>query len=400
MKIGINLAPLTPFTREWVFRDALRTAGPVRPSGETPILAAYDGRHPPGAYAIDADFHLLLPGAGGGSEFHPIYTASLRPFACLRFMDWQKTNSSATTAWSGRSLPSETRQTGASGVCLEFMIDLANETRVDPWFCMPHLADDSYIESFARLVLRRLAPERRVHVEFSNELWNHALASQGDWILSQMGWGKDGRPAPGATSTQRMEEVVAPHLSRVFGIWSKVFAVAPSRLIRVVAEQVGQAPRLDAILRALGADGFDAVATAAYFRPERSIEAQYTASTTPVTVLADCLRDVQVRLRPKLLATAAIADCWRKPFLLYEGGQSLVPKMTACPDAYYAAQTHPAMLDCYRALFALAREANVALFDLYNFVRADNANGCWGHLSFQDDPGGPKWAAIQEALAA
>ena len=36
------------------------------------------------------------------------------------------------------------------GVALEWMIDLCNRTQIDPWFCMPHLADDEFVRTFRR----------------------------------------------------------------------------------------------------------------------------------------------------------------------------------------------------------------------------------------------------------
>lgn len=53
---------------------------------------------------------------------------------------------------------------------MEAMLDLANRLDADPWFCIPHLADDDFVRRFAELVKQRLEPERSVYVEYSNEV--------------------------------------------------------------------------------------------------------------------------------------------------------------------------------------------------------------------------------------
>ena len=56
------------------------------------------------------------------------------------------------------------------------MIDLCNRLQVDPWFCIPHLADDDYVRQFATMVRERLDPKLKVYVEHSNEVWNGQFA--------------------------------------------------------------------------------------------------------------------------------------------------------------------------------------------------------------------------------
>ena len=81
--------------------------------------------------------------------FHPVFIGRWRGMACFRFMDWMHTNHFEIPSWEDR--PTLEHATFTNGVALEWMIELCNRTNVDPWFCMPHLADDDFIRRFASM---------------------------------------------------------------------------------------------------------------------------------------------------------------------------------------------------------------------------------------------------------
>jgi hypothetical protein len=58
------------------------------------------------------------------------------------------------------------------GPPLEDMVLLANIVAADPWFCIPHLADDDYVRRFAETLRDGLRPDRKAYIEYSNELWH------------------------------------------------------------------------------------------------------------------------------------------------------------------------------------------------------------------------------------
>src|SRR5690606_11347464 len=90
---------------------------------------------------------VWLPGfEDAKSPFHPLYLQRLKPFSVIRFMDWMRTNGSDIVSWGNRPKPNYYTQGTPDGVALEYMIDLCNELGADPWFCMPHLANDRYVE--------------------------------------------------------------------------------------------------------------------------------------------------------------------------------------------------------------------------------------------------------------
>ena len=61
---------------------------------------------------------------------------------------------------------------------------LANDLQADPWFTLPHLADDDLVRTYAEIVRDGLDPGLRAHVEFSNEIWNWQFA-QAHWAEAQ-----------------------------------------------------------------------------------------------------------------------------------------------------------------------------------------------------------------------
>src|SRR4051794_8364702 len=106
------------------------------------------------------NIRVLRPGAdpsGRGSPWHPSFLERWRGVAALRFMDWQRTNDSKLRRWADRPVVEDATFTG-KGVPVELMIDLANRLEADPWFCIPHLADDDFVRRFATLVRDRLSP--------------------------------------------------------------------------------------------------------------------------------------------------------------------------------------------------------------------------------------------------
>ncbi|MEP5154792.1 calcium-binding protein [Planktotalea sp.] len=106
-----------------------------------------------------------------GVTFNPAWIARIENLRSLRFMDWMSTNGSTSTTWDKRASLSDYSYI-RRGVPAETMIELANLVGVDPWFNMPHLADDTYFREFAELTKSTLRKDLRAYVEYSNEVWN------------------------------------------------------------------------------------------------------------------------------------------------------------------------------------------------------------------------------------
>jgi len=126
------------------------------------------------------NIRMWMPGfENSKSPFHPLFKKRLEPFAYFRFMDWGGTNNSEQKEWSDRRDPRDMRQ--KQPTAYEYMIQLSNETDRDPWICIPHKASDDYVRELAQLLKESLEPERKVYVEYSNEIWNGAFR-QTRWL--------------------------------------------------------------------------------------------------------------------------------------------------------------------------------------------------------------------------
>lgn len=191
------------------------------------------------------DVHCWLPGTEGQeSPFNPAFKQYLPPFGTLRFMDWMETNSSHQEKWTNRPVPEQQTfrvmvpkgaseksvgDTHLGGVPVELMVDLCNETKSNPWFCLPHKADDEYVRNFARYVKDHLDPALKIYLEYSNEIWNNAPAFQ------QTKWAREKGLAMGIPEGQ--DPAAAWYAKRsleIWNIWEEVFG-GRERHVRVLA---------------------------------------------------------------------------------------------------------------------------------------------------------------------
>ncbi len=107
--------------------------------------------------------------------FNPDYLNFMKDFKVIRFMnmsgitrnsmrEWHKRPRMEQASWGGKE--------GKRGVPLEVMIALANQLNADPWFNMPHEADNNFIHQYAKMVKNNLKPTLKAYVEYTNEAWN------------------------------------------------------------------------------------------------------------------------------------------------------------------------------------------------------------------------------------
>lgn len=482
--IGINLRPITPYDRAWVFADAMKMASewryesgtsapPARRSGKggkhqppadaVPLdpdgwprptrnravtcqfFVGMRGRIPTGEYVVtwtgkgkveftghvgivsEAPNRLVVnvDGVNGGQPglrlsgvdvldpvreirvwlpgfedschaFHPVFLERLKPFSVLRFYPWMKVYSTS-GRWSRRTTQSSARQGTQEGVALEYMIDLCNELDADPWFCIPHTADDEYVRNFATLVRDALHHDSKVYVEFSNETWNTDFAA-GQWAREQSRL--RGIPAM---------EVVAERARQVFDVWQQVFGRQAGRIVRVAGVQLHNPGIANTLCRALNGK-FDAMAVGAYFgaRADRdSVDIDSTAEQLLTAARANLDNVVLPRLSDhQNLANTFSTELGRHIALLtYEGGQSIVARSPGGGlgvEASLACQDLPGMYDAYRALIDGAQARGVELFLGYDFCGPRGSADTYSVLEYVQQPldQAPKYRALVKGWEA
>lgn len=327
------------------------------------------------------DIRVWMPGQENSCHaFHPAFLDRLRPFSVLRFYPWMRVYTSS-GRWRGRSTSTTARQSNQEGVAAEFMVELCNDLNADPWFCIPHVADDEYVRGFATLVRDSLRHDARIYVEFSNETWNTDFAA-GRWAREQ-----------GQLRNITAMKVVAERAAQVFDIWHEVFGDQKSRIVRVAGVQLHNPGIANTLCRSLNGK-FDAMAVGAYFgaRPDRDpVNKDSSATELMTAALANLDNVVLPRITEhKNLANTLSTELGRRIALLtYEGGQSIVARSPAGGlgvEATLECQRMPAMFDGYRRLIEGAEQRGVDLFVAYDFAGARNTADTFSVLEHIQEP--------------
>jgi hypothetical protein len=331
---------------------------------------------------------MLLPGADaspGAPEFNPAYLDYLRGFKVIRFMDWANANEASSGRWADRPRAGWASQ-GRRGVALEVMIEFARAAGATPWFTVPFMADDEYIERMAALIRERLDPGQRFYLEYSNEVWNAVFPQHAH--------------AAREAARMRLADADAYYLRRsleVFRAFEKEFGGA-DRIVRVLA---GQAVNLHRARKLLGAPGVrggaDAYAIAPYFGYREQLGDARAAPDALMSRLAGAVEEAAGVMR----ANREIATTSGLDLIAYEAGQH-VTNPEGVPGFCAALNRHPRMESLYdRYLDLWSRETGGALMAIFGDVSVYGQSGCWG-LAERIAPSlaeAPKLRAVRQRLA-
>jgi hypothetical protein len=355
------------------------------------------------------NIRVLLPGTEATylqEPFAASWLEKLAPFGALRFMDWGYTNNSPMRQWADRTQPNDYTWTQKSGIPYEQWIALCNKKNADAWVCVPHAASADYVTRMATLFRDSLRADRKIYVEYSNEVWN--------WIFTQAGYGHDS-----LNQSLPWPERLGPRIADVLQIWTDVFEGQEHRLVRVMASQhawwdLGE--RTFAQIQSEGRDHLvDAISPAAYMGFDGDyIAANWSAGTTAEQVLehaAEFTFDPDEYAMRGWAAYAKLARDHQKKLVFYEGGQHFTPNPFGSEQPYCPAllecQVAPGMYDLYQQLFDTLRTLSQQEMLLMNFSFISPLGcryGSWGALQsqfFEDAPypDAPKYRALVDANA-
>ena len=352
------------------------------------------------------NIRVLMPGCEKTCEaepFHPAFLERWKHFNTFRFMDWMKTNGSAISTWVQRPTPTYCNYT-ERGVPAEVMVALCNRLKVTPWFCMPHLATDDYVRRFAEVVKERLDPSLRVHIEYSNEVWNYMFAQTkyaGERGL-KLGFGDKHWEAGWRYSAWRSVQI--------FRIWEQVFG-GTERLVRVIASQCNPYVSERKLEFQDAYKHCDAIAIAPYFhlnvpkqsrKPTRPDAAAVAA--WPLGKLLDHVEGVCLpRAIKAIQAHKKLADKYGLKLMAYEAGQHLVgvgggENNTELTSLFHAANRSPRMGAFYTRYLDAWKAAGGDLLCIFSSVGRWSKWGSWGLLEYYDETQAdqPKLKAVLE----
>jgi hypothetical protein len=135
------------------------------------------------------DFRMFRPGYDLSltKTFTDEFIAALTgiKFSTIRFMNFTMTNGCdpdypARTVWAKRKRKDDASQSRipplgkTDGAAWEYVIELCNLVKMDPWINIPVSADSGYVVEVAKLFKADLDAGRNLYIESSNEVWNTA----------------------------------------------------------------------------------------------------------------------------------------------------------------------------------------------------------------------------------
>ena len=336
------------------------------------------------------DLRVIRPGFEHRYESDPWDPAFLKRWSgvsVIRFTSFQNAGQSTLRRWSER--PRMQQATfSTKGVAIELAVDLANRLRADPWFSIPHAADDDVVRQFAALVRERLDPARSVWLEYSNETWNSGAPAHRYTADRGMKLGLAEQPWEAAVAFTALRSM------KIFQIWEGVFGGA-KRLVRVLPSQAANAGVSEQITGFRGAGKrADALAIAPYLTLVAGPETKPTARDIARWSLDRLFDHLGKTTLPEAVgwmrANKTVADRYGLRLVAYEGGQHLVgiqggENDEALTRLFVAANADPRMGELYARYLDAWTKAGGDLFCHFDSVSRWGKWGSWGLLQFHDD---------------
>lgn len=361
--------------------------------------------------------------------FHPTFLNNTKTYRLVRAHHWMETNSGPYgLRYEDYPQPDDAHW---PAVPVEIMAELGNRLDADIWVNLPHEATNDYVRELACRVHRTLKPDRKVYIEYSNEVWNasypysialHWIGARGcqEYPDLQAGCDQDANPGngvycegfPGPTfypaCLTANRRYFSQRSTEIWDIFEDVFR-GRDRMVRVMASQNGNTFLHRDYLSFRDAwRKTDALATAPYFGYRYGLD-QTVGSWTVDQLLQDlqtsATRGVPAAFQAMDNDAGFLAANYPTVALIsYEGGQHLEgvgslandPNMNALFDAV---NRDPRMGPIYTAYLEGWRQRGGGLFTHFKNV------GQWrpgraALLEYQDQPHNtsPKYQAVMSFI--
>lgn len=372
------------------------------------------------------NLRVIMPGFHDNYEeqvFHPLFLERLQGFKVIRMVNLMKANGNQIVKWEDRTKPNDYTQAKESfGIAPEYMAELVNRTEADIWINIPHQADDNYVKMLAELLYYRLDSNKKIYVEYSNELWNR-LFPQTRWLYSV----SCENPETFVAATSEGDNLKCnqqlasfnfhvKRIAEIADIFAEVFTKEfDDRIVITVASQSAVPWKAEKLLQLfsdpnLNPKGYqpDALAIAPYFGHSiRKSETEEILEKMTVEQILDRSEEQMVKgTFAKMREHKAIADDYNIPLVAYEGGQHLSLPMRyrqnkTLVEKMIAANRSPRMGDLHRKYYKYwFDEVKGGIFAHYAYVREPGQGGSWGALETQDQliTEAPKYEALLDII--
>ena len=359
-------------------RNYLRNFRVIMPGGickDNPFQRVNNPSECKGKYYQDfTENHELL-------VFNPEYLNFMKDFRVIRMMNisgitrnnlmnWDQRPKLSDATWGGKE--------GVRGAPLEIMIKLANIIDADPWFSLPHRANDEFVAQYARTVKAKLKPSLKAYIEYSNEAWN-GIFTQAHYVKDAgVHFGLDKNRAYAGYKYYSHRSV------EIFRIWEQIFGNT-NRLVRVMSGMTTNVAMTHMVLGYEEAFRYvDALAIAPYFhgtqkdiRRIRSVNQVFAMLNSPNNKYSIPNTMKLVKKQADVVAQYGI------DLIAYEGGQHLVAykthSKTEGSNAFIiAANKDKRMAKLYYDFLSGWKKAGGKLFVAFSAPREYNHIGSWG----------------------
>lgn len=350
------------------------------------------------ASACNGDYQSFVE-HGSSIVFNPDFLNFMKDFRAIRFMNMSGVTRSTQRTWAERNTLSKATwggKEGSRGAPLEIQVELANRLNADPWFTLPHAADDDYVRQFATYVKQHLNPNLKPHIEYSNETWN-TIFTQGNHVIDmglKLGLDTHAHRAGYRYYSQRSVEM--------FKIWEQVFG-GKQRLVRILSGWTINDKLTDIVLSHNDAYKYtDAFAIGPYVfgghaevRTIKSVDDALGLITNPA------YRYSHEQVMGYIRMQKAITDKYGVQLVAYEAGQGLADFHTRTDDEYpnpllFAANRDPRMRSIYDNFLNGWKAEGGALLMHYTAPRTYTKHGPWGVKEYITQPTeqAPKYQAL------
>lgn len=357
------------------------------------------------------DIHFIMPGFHNSysqEPFHPELLSFIDDFQVIRFMNWMKTNNSPVVNWLDRTTSDYYSQTLDQGLAYEYIIKLCNLKQKDAWICVPHRANNNYIQELAQLFSDSLDENLTLYVEYSNEVWNSGFSQRAyaDSMGNALGYT--------GNSWEQGWKYYAKRAADVMTIFDAVFNDS-TRLKKVISSQAANSWLGNYHVERFNESTYnpsqvkaDVLAIAPYFAGAvaNNIGAAGIANTITVNEILDSMELALPTAFARMDDYKAVADEHNLELVAYEGGQHLVANYLYNSDTAFVsklidANKHSRMENLYCQYFEHWYDSTQAsMFAHYSSHTIYSRYGSFGVKEFYGDTLSPKYLGLKNCVFA
>ncbi len=336
--------------------------------------------------------------------FNPDYLHFMKDFKVIRFMNMSGITRNDLSSWSKRPTMSQSTwggKEGVRGVPLEAMVKLANQIGADPWFNLPHKADNAFVINYAKYVKENLKPSLKPYVEYTNEAWNGIFSQHHYMIKKGMALKLDKKKYTAGSKYFSKRSV------EIFKMWERVYGIKSKATNKSIVRVMGAFTTSKGLSKTLlsykdAHKHTDALAIAPYFYIDQKEIHQIRSVDGVFKKLTSAKNRYSI---PNILkfvkAQSEVAKKYDVSLVAYEGGQHLVAYKTHTvrqgPNRYLIfANKDKRMAELYYTFLKGWQQNGGELFVAFSAPRIYTWIGSWGIKEYITQPANeaPKYRAL------